>query len=250
MCCFTDTVTGVSNTAIFARSSDEGRQLLVYSMFLSSQNEMAMVLPLPVPRNSPEDSVKFIDLKEYPSFFPDLNLGFPVPKPAGPVPAAAAAKPAVAPAPLEVVDVGEFIASFVPSMADFSRLDERFRLKPSAFEQIPRIQTWGFAVFQLKPGFRTVHPMAFSFPRANPERLFFPTVHIHDGEVHEKATFDHRLYCQPAKGEDLMLSTWEESPNVASTFMKIGKTKGIVDGDAHCYRLKIVGEHPNLDTYA
>lgn len=38
--------------------------------------------------------------------------------------------------------------------------------------------------------------MAFSFPSARAGHLFFPTMHIHDGEVHEKEDFDHTLYCQ------------------------------------------------------
>ena len=39
--------------------------------------------------------------------------------------------------------------------------------------------------------------MAFSFPRHDPDRLFFPTVHIHDGHVYSVAQFDHSLYYQP-----------------------------------------------------
>ena len=66
----------------------------------------------------------------------------------------------------------------------------------------------------MPPRTRTVHPMAFEFPRRAPAALFFPTVHIHDGEVHETAMFDHRLYCQlgaaPAKG-------WESSNGPASS---------------------------------
>ena len=40
--------------------------------------------------------------------------------------------------------------------------------------------------------------MAFDFPRAA-KKLFFPTVHIHDGKVHDKADFDHALYCQAVR---------------------------------------------------
>jgi hypothetical protein len=35
-------------------------------------------------------------------------------------------------------------------------------------------------------------------------------VHIHDGDVHQEAEFDHVLYCQRMGQENL--SHWEESP--------------------------------------
>jgi hypothetical protein len=51
-------------------------------------------------------------------------------------------------------------------------------------------------VFQLAPGKVTVHPMAMTFPTRDPDRLFFPTVHVHDGRFHDTAKFDHALYFQ------------------------------------------------------
>ena len=55
-----------------------------------------------------------------------------------------------APPPLRVHDVGLFEASFVPTLADFERLDPRFRLSPGVWEQLPQYRDWGFAVFKLK----------------------------------------------------------------------------------------------------
>lgn len=42
----------------------------------------------------------------------------------------------------------------------------------------------GFAVLKLRAGNLHAHPMAFSFPRRTDRALFFPTLHIHDGEAH------------------------------------------------------------------
>jgi hypothetical protein len=42
---------------------------------------------------------------------------------------------------LEVIQVGDFEASFVPTVKDFSRLDERFRL-PSAVWDLPNRDTF------------------------------------------------------------------------------------------------------------
>ncbi len=89
-----------------------------------------------------------------------------------------------------------YVASFVPSVADFVRLDPRFRLPEVLFDAVPHYADYGFAVFQLAPGKVTVHPMALRFPTRDPDRLFFPTVHVHDGRFHAKAKFDHALYFQ------------------------------------------------------
>jgi len=193
MCCFSRPVQSVSATHIFARAGADGRQFLVYSMTLRTKEELAMVLPLPVKPGSGEKAVSFIDLKDYPDFFADLRKGFPEPL-AQPTPGKTRSLGATPDEKLEVVTVGNFEASFVPTIADFARLDERFRLPPGTWEKLPAYRDHGFAVFKLKSGEAKIHPMAFSFPRANPAELFFPTVHIHDGKVHERAKFDHVLY--------------------------------------------------------
>src|SRR5436305_14937280 len=138
MCCFSRAVEHVSQTRIFARSAGKGRQYVVYSMMIDAKEDLAMILPIPVPPKSPDDAVKFINLEKYPEFFLDLKKGFP------PLPTAAPAsrghslsaggiKPK-----LEVVPVGSFEASFVPSIADFARLDERFRLPEGTWAALPQ----------------------------------------------------------------------------------------------------------------
>ncbi len=76
------------------------------------------------------------------------------------------------------------------------RLDPRFRLPEVLFDAVPAYADHGFAVFQLEPGNVTVHPMAMNFLTREPQRLFFPTVHVHDGTFHPTAKFDHTLYYQ------------------------------------------------------
>jgi hypothetical protein len=133
-------------------------------------------------------------------------------------------------------------------MKDFSRLDERFRISDDAWKKLPQYRDYGFAVSKLKAGELTVHPMAFSFPRRNPKDLFFPTVHIHDGEVHAEADFDHVLYCQPREHEPLQVRDWRESPGNAGRFMKTGKTQGLISPEQHCFQKKLHGWLPNRDT--
>jgi hypothetical protein len=247
MCCFSRPVQAVSATNIFARPDKGGRQFLVYSMTLKAKEDLAMVLPLPVKVGSGEKAVTFIDLKNYPGFFADLLSGFPRSAhllglaDAGVTQTKRLTK-------LEVVTVGDFEASYVPTVDDFSRLDERFRLPPGTWEKLPAYRSYGFAVFKLKPGAATIHPMAFSFPRADASSLFFPTVHIHDGKVRATAAFDHTLYCQGGDGEEFEVSGWTESERPANFFMATGKVKGLVDGARHCYKKEPHGKLPNNDT--
>jgi hypothetical protein len=148
---------------------------------------------------------------------------------------------------LEVVTVGNFQASFVPTVNDFSRLDEQFRLPAGTWDKLPAYRDHGFAVFKLKAGESKIHPMAFSFPRANPRELFFPTVHIHDGKVHENADFDHVLYCQRGPSDLFNLQDWDESFRPAVAFMQLPKSKDLVSGDEHCYKRALTGNLPNKD---
>lgn len=248
MCCFSRPVELVANTRIFARSAKQGRQFVVYSMQIQMKEDLAMILPIPVPKNSPDDAVRFISLKDYATFFDDMARGWPPPAAVAVGRGSLGAAPPNA-KPLPVVDVGDFGASFVPSVKDFSRLDERFRLPDAAWDQLPRYRDFGFAVFKLKEGAakQKVHPMAFEFPQANPKKLFFPTVHIHDGEVHPQAEFDHTLYCQTTGGESLPMMEWAESPLPAGRFINWKKSQGIVDGESHAYVRTVRGMRKNED---
>ena len=247
MCCFTGVVDSVSSTKIFAHPSSEGRQFVVYHMLYKAKEELAMVLPIPTPAKSADDAVKFINLEEYDSFFAALENGFPRPRPKSDA-APAGAIPPLPKAPLPVVEVGSFEASFVPSTADFSRLDKRFRLSDGVWEKLPTYKDFGFAVFKLKAGQPKIHPIAFEFPRARADRIFFPTVHIHDGEVHAEAEFDHVLYLQPGSAQSRTPRDWEESPQPAGMFMDVKKSKGLLAGDLHVYRRRMRGKQKNADT--
>jgi hypothetical protein len=229
-------------------------------MTVAAEEALAMVLPLPVPVGCAEDAVRFIDLQGYANFFADVRKGFPEPV------AANAFEISRAPAPqaLKVHAVGRFVASFVPRIADFDRLDERFRLPPKVFDELPLVRDYGFAVFQLRDlggGIvrrlqrvlgsssaepEPIHPMAFEFPRRDPSVLFFPTVHVHDGEVHQTADFDHSLYLQAP--ENVPLAGWFPSTGVASTFMDEVRSQGVVSGSHRIHSRGLHGKLKNQDT--
>jgi hypothetical protein len=247
MCIFSALISSVANTRIFARSSVNGQQFLVYSMQYEANSELAMILPLPTPACPSEDAVRFIDLSDYPDFFDDMAKGFPVLVTRSLLDAA---RPPSQPT-LKVQDVGSFEASFVPHLGDFGRLDSRFRLPEHAWEQMPQYDDYAFAVFKLKAGTKNMHPMAFEFPRRNTQELFYPTVHVHHGTVELQAHFDHSLYCQTHQHQN----EWRISSSEpigghtipAKQFMNVAKTQGIVDPDAVIQMKRILGMYVNED---
>jgi hypothetical protein len=150
-----------------------------------------------------------------------------------------------------VHDIGAFVASYVPSRADFARLDEQFRMPAVLFDAVPAYADYGFAVFQLKPGSVTVQPMAFEFPTRAVDQLFFPTVHVHDGRFHAKAAFDHALYYQhPActeVGATVPVSAFRGDA-ASWTTPRYGYA-GLVDAARPMVRRTLRGRLVNADTW-
>ena len=230
----------VARTRIYARV-ERDRQHLAYAMQLASSEDVAMILPVPVIARAPEDAMTFVDLSSYPTLFDELSALFPAPQPAfarnRPLAGEHVAK-------LVVHEVGAFEASFVPTLADFARLDPRFRLPDAVWAQLPQHADWGFAVFQLRRGDAKVHPMAFHFPTRDPSRVFFPTVHVHDGAVHERAHFDHELYWQ---GPQAPHPTDSTSPARVPPHM-VARSTGLLLPTLVGRRV-MRGEHANTDTW-
>lgn len=246
MCCFSKNVTSVSSTKIFARLLPNKRQALIYSMLLDTPDDVAMILPIPVAAGSGEDAVEFHALDAYPEVFTHLEALFPK-RPIATRESMPAAGGEPKSKPLKVVEVGSFNASFVPTVKDFGRLDEQFRLPDAVWSKIGAYSKYGFAVFKLRKGNSKVHPMAFDFPTALEGKLFFPTVHIHDGAVHARAEFDHILYAQPGHDRGVDIHQWEESEALASREVSIQRAKGLVAGSAHVYKRRMFGKLKNED---
>ncbi|HQY62163.1 MAG: hypothetical protein IPQ09_29400 [Myxococcales bacterium] len=262
MCCFSLPVRFVGGTRIFARSAELGRQWLVYAMNVELDEELAMVLPLPVPPSPGDDAVSFVDLSGYASFFTHLEAAFPPDWGSAPQ-AKGLMRSAPSRRPLAVVEVGEFEASFVPRRADFRRLDRRFRLSDAVWARLDgrsadhgaNYADWGFAVFQLRPrraGFlgriarQTVHPMAFTFPTREPGALFFPTLHVHDGHLPARASFDHMLFCQSDGALDAALP-WDTSAEPLEASVSPARARGAIAAGRRGRRTSLQGELPNRD---
>src|SRR5258708_6385689 len=126
MCCFSRPIESVTKTRIFARNMMAGRQLIAYSMTLDSRVDVAMILPITVVAGAGERTVRFIDLSGYPEFFADLYKGCSVQS------RGATKSMGRSQGMLEVVEVGNFVASYVPKPADFARVNPAFRLPQNA----------------------------------------------------------------------------------------------------------------------
>ncbi len=256
MCCFAGPVRSVANTRIFARLSGQGTQYLAYQMKYASDKQNAMILPLPAKVGADESSIKFIDLSNYHRFFRDLQQGFPSLRPL-PTSRSIATDSAIDSQVIRVHEVGSFVASFVPSLQDFERLDPQFVIPKEVWAQLPTYADYSFAVFQLKELQGETHPMAFEFETRNSDQIFFPTVHIHDGQVHEKEHFEHELYCQHAAYDQAADTKYTSAPDratklvrskgQAADFVDVAKAQGLVASGLWVHRRSMIGNFANTD---
>lgn len=240
----------VSRTRIFARMADDGDQLLAYSMTLSVAGPVAMILPVPTRPADGEAALRFVDLSSRPRFFDALESLFVIEQPLARKGGLSLGFRAPARPRLVVHRVGAFEASFVPARSEFDRLDPRFRLPDAVWDALGDYGDWGFAVFQLAPGRGLdVHPMAFRFRTRDPARLFFPTVHVHDGRVHPTARFDHALYYQHPDVPSDPYALGGSFRGDAVSFLDVrDDAAGVLVPGARVVRRTLRGRLPNRDT--
>ena len=246
MCIFTGDVKSVGDTRIFARQEGQ-RQVIVYDMHLSSKDETAMVLPIPVAKTSEADPVEFKDLSSYPKFFDDVESLFPQW-----MSASADGFASRGASRIKVQEVGVYEASFVPSPDDFRRLDPRFSLNDSFFEQAPEYADYGFVVFKLKPGESRVHPMAFWFSKEADNQLFFPTKHMHNGIMNSRDNFIHTRYAQcdgALNTEDPSLETVDPVSQRDELSSIVDKSQGLVSENQMISKVARYGENENKDIW-
>jgi hypothetical protein len=244
MCIFSGKVEHVNSTNIFC-SNLGVEHATVYQMKAMIESEMAMILPVPVRDGATESDLRFINLEEYPKFFDHMKELFPEPVSRGRMKSLGA----FCAAPLlKVQEVGQYEASFAPKLVDLLRLDPRFKLPLHIFKLLPNYNSFGFAVFKLKPDavLKDFHPMAYAYKPERADMLFFPTVHVHDGEVAEVADYDHCLYYQhDAKFKSM---GYEEVSSIEpKQKMTIDRCAGLVRETDKLSRLKMRGQFPNGD---
>jgi hypothetical protein len=241
MCCFADTVEHVAETHIFAAMSG-AEQVLVYDARVKTKTNNAMILPVPV-RTGTQANIQLIDMSRHADFFDVLASMFPEAAVSGGLSAGPT---------LEVVRVGAFEASIVPTLDDIHRLSSRFTIGASGVRLWGRKRTvldvfreryadHAFVVYQIATGETRLHPFAFRFTSRYPY-IFFPTLHVHDGDAPAEAHFDHVLYAQRATlYEQSAGAPWQVAPGGLPSF---------VDPNAPVVRALISGLYPNRDSFA
>ena len=255
MCCFSQPVRSVSRTRIFGRLTQQRSQYLAYQMKYESDHATAMILPVPVHQHARKRAIRFIDLSGYPDFFEDLERGFPQTQM---MTDSRATESPPNRGMLKVHKVGGFEASFVPSTKHFTKLDPRFSIPENIWDKIPAYSNFGFVVFQLKELAGEPHPMAFEFNTRMTDATFLPTMHIHDGAVHQREGFDHTMYVQDRdldmaagdyQGHKLwdLKAGWRRSPSQAQQFVDLKRGKKIVAGELKVHRKTMKGSFANED---
>merc|ERR1712014_243217 len=123
------------------------------------------------------------------------------------------------------------------------------RLPDGVWAKMPSYADYGFAVFKLRgtANSRSVHPMALEFPTRHPGRVFYPTVHIHDGAVHETENFDHTLFAQG--GPEFAYAGWEKAYMNTDQFVEVNRTLGVVSDSASFYKNTYRGMLRNTDIW-
>ena len=114
--------------------------------------------------------------------------------------------------------------------------------------------------------------MAFEFPTRDAARLFFPTVHVHDGSFHPMAHFDHSLYCQRDDAHERLRDLWSElhpgegeraeaagvtpleswyrrSERNAGAELRCADSAGTLEPNARLHAIDVEGTHPNRDLW-
>lgn len=255
---FADVVQRVYRTRIFSAMESVEQQILVYDARVATKVRNAMILPIPT-RPGTQAAIELVDLSGYASFFDTLSSMFEE--------AVSAAMPCATPAQsvLAVVRVGAFEASIVPTVDDLSRLDRRFSFAGESF--LPwrrkrglldvvrdRYADHAFVVYQIAKGESHLHPFGLRF-KTRYQSLFFPTLHVHDGDAPAQTPFDHELYAQRASflSEEMERTGqpfWEVARNERSTLPARGSLPSFVDSRSPVIRMQVGGLLPNQDTFA
>jgi hypothetical protein len=85
--------------------------------------------------------------------------------------------------------------------------------------------------------------MGIEFTTRHPNAVYFPTVHIHDGQVHPTEHFDHSLYLQGTGPHG------RPSSGPVETYVDVARTRDIVRAGAPCQLVEMRGDFANRDIF-
>lgn len=117
---------------------------------------------------------------------------------------------------LEVTEVGSYLASVVPTLSDFHRIDPSvFVLDPTVFQVLSQYYPTDFQfVVCMLQQHKAYHPLGILHRRLPDSRLFLPTLHFHYSQAsHQDHTdWDHEIFCCDSRIVEAL--PWQyQSPN-------------------------------------
>jgi hypothetical protein len=219
MCIIAHPVDHVGATQIFvAPDASRQNQITVYSNVVNNTTENnSMILPVPYP-----DTISFVDLSNYPTFFKDCNDCFVVQNYGARSGRSIMTNDSIGgKKTLEVHRVGGYLASIAKSLDEIKQADSSIFNIPNecinVLDSYPK--GYGFIICKLEQGTKEYHP--FAYTHAIEDTLFIPTKHYHakkqlkkENSVHKMLfpemhryddleTFDHDIYIYNGVGVEL-----------------------------------------------
>lgn len=273
---FDRSMTYRARTSLFARRVSVTHQVLVFAeVGPDSEGERPIiVLPLPVPASAQASDVRFLDLSTSPGFFDQLDRAFPpeeyLPRtsqgPGGG--SAGGSAPSDGPRP----PAGAYAAHYVASAAELTALGTAKSDPVDLGAIAARYPQHGFAIFELDPKPRSWlarltstlagrgrAPVGLEFPSRDPERLYFPSLHLASVDISRPLPYDHAYYIQaddPRSGaawDNDVLSrgprpAWEDfrrSRGQVEANARLSDGRPLLDPSRLCFRAHLRGDLQN-----
>lgn len=227
MCIISLPVDRVNATKIFSCfTENQSRQFVVYSNQVTTPltNNM-MILPVPNP-----NSVEFINFSHYPQFFEDCQKNFVRYRPPEyyATRSFSASLDMTERTVLPIFQVGSYIASIVPSVRDFDRLNPRqFPVPPDLHAVLAKQYDadFGFICCRLKQGTHSYHPFAYAHDIHQGGLMFLPTFHYHShtysGLKDISADWDHVIYTVGTDFDSTRQDNYKFKPSDAFQIQKL-----------------------------
>lgn len=251
MCIINKPINLVASTSIFGGlNKTRDRQIIIYKNTIDTDTpNNAMILPVPHAH-----STIFHSMESYEHFFEDLKDNFQLVQKTRSMLKSYNVLP--------VVDVGSYRVSVVPTLQAFQNLDPSEFLIDSSIQNIfsETYPEWfGYIVCKLKTGIQRYEPLAYSFDVYGPEKLFFPTLHVHPhvhatlGRENVVDDWDHDIYILNftlKKGSTKMITTHFEFRYKHVKEMMYNRIDFDMDDETYVEKIRISGRHINTDMFA
>jgi hypothetical protein len=237
----------VASTFNFFARANADHQFLACNFRYEADTPFALILPLPTPPDTPASAVRFINLSGYDEFFSDMRRGFPdLTRDTG--------KQSFTDRLLEKVrdwldlDTTQIEFAFFPNRTVLAEMRDSWPVSEAVWTALEPYAACGLVGLKLEAGANRLPPVAFEFPRRDPDEVTFPTAHnLPPSAV---ATLRHGLYAQTSKRSlqwRISISAEDDRPLRAREFVKTDRTLGLIDPDQPIVSRRLVGAADNVD---